>query len=257
MKYARTFGLLAAFVAASTSCNRNSGGGGGNGNTPPVVNPADPESYAPKGSTPPVVVSFNIAFAENVPLPALQAMATKFETVNESLWNATEGQIRIGRIRISDNAHPNSSSQDYKTLNLSAQDIVVWAPANFNGPGIAYVLVGAGRYGRFMGIPSSIANTTLMHELGHFLFELSWSVAPVLVDEYVEDPDDVACMMELTYNPLQWCSPPNHESQVGQPHSCWTQILIDYPDFRYMNLNIASPQSPPPIMIEYTDTPLP
>ena len=256
MKRLRTFGLLAAVAAALTACNRSSGGGSGsNGNNPPVVNPGGPESFAPKGSSPPVVVTFNIAFAENVPMPALQAMATKFETVNESLWSVTEGQIRIGRIRITDNAHPGSKSDSYNDLNLSAQDIVVWAPANFNGPGIAYVLVGAGRYGRFMGIPSSIANTTLMHELGHFLFELSWAVAPVLVDEYAEKPDDLACMMELTYTPLQWCSPGNHESQPGQPHSCWTQILIDYPDFRYMNQNVASPPTPPAPIVEYTDIP--
>jgi hypothetical protein len=181
-------------------------------------------------------------------------MAAKFETVNDSLWNVTEGQIRIGKIRITDNAHPGSKSSGYAQLNLSAQDIVVWSPSNFDGPGISYVLVGAGRFGRFMGIPSNVANTTLVHELGHFLFDLTWSVAPVLIDEYEDPPQDAACIMELTYSPLRWCSPPNHETQPGQPHSCWTQILIDYPAFTYSNQDTA-PTPPPAIDFEYTDIP--
>ena len=184
----------------------------------------------------------------------MQALAAKIETANQGLWNVTEGQIRIGRIRITDNAHPGSESMDYNSLNLSAEDIVVWSPTNFNGPGIAYVLVGAGRFGRFMGIPSNVANTTLLHELGHFLFELTWSVAPVLIDEYDEDPDDNACLMELQYTPLRWCWTDNHLTQAGQPHSCWSQILMDYPDFMYANTNVAL-STPPAPMVEYTDNP--
>lgn len=243
--------IVAALSAGLASCKD---GDDDDDDSPPSVNPGGPESYAVKGSAPPVVVTFNISFAENVPLSSLQAMATKFETANESLWNFTEGQIRIGRLRISDNSHPGSKSDQYNSLNLAAHDIVVWSPADYNGPGIAYVLVGSGRFGRFMGIPSNIANTTLCHELGHFLFELSWSVAPVLIDEYEDQPTDAACLMELTYTPLKWCSTGNHLSQAGQPHSCWTQILIDYPDFSYMGLDVTTQPVTPPI-VEFTDTP--
>lgn len=253
MKRLRAICLLAVFVAASTSCRRHHDG---DDDSPPAVNPGGPESYAPKGSNPPVVVTFNIAFAENVPIETLEAMAAKFETANESLWNMTEGQIRIGKIRLTDNAHPGSTSDQYSQLNLTAHDFVVWSPANFNGPGIAYVLVGpnSGRYGRFMGMPSNIANTTLMHELGHFLYELTWSIAPVLIDEYEDPPQDTACVMELTYTPLKWCSPLNHLDQPGQPHSCWTQILTDYPGFTYANQDVA-PAPPPPPTLEYNDVP--
>jgi hypothetical protein len=243
--------LAAVLIAGLISCNRR---GGGDGKDGPSVNPAGPESYALRGATPPVVVTFNISFAENVPLSAMQALANKFEAANDSLWNVTEGQIRIGRLRISDNSHPGSQSDQYNSLNLTSHDIVVWSPGEFNGPGIAYVLVGSGRFGRFMGIPSNVANTTLLHELGHFLFELSWSVAPVLIDEYDDAPDDPACLMELKYSPLRWCSTGNHLTQPGQPHSCWTQILSDYPDFRYLSLDVA-PSPPVAPVVEFTDIP--
>ncbi len=243
--------LILAAVAAAISCKKKSDD---DDDPPATVVPGGPESYAPTGANPPVVVTFNIVFAENVALAAMQALAAKFETANISLWDVTEGHIRIGRIRITDNAHPGSQSMDYNSLNLSAEDICVWSPANFNGPGIAFVLVGAGRFGRFMGIPSNFANTTVLHELGHFLFQLTWSVAPVLIDEYNDPPNTEACMMELNYTPLRWCWTDNHLSQAGQPHSCWTQIRIDYPNFMYANTNVA-PAPPPPIMVEYTDVP--
>ena len=242
--------LLLAAVAGSMSCNKHSS----DDDDDPAVHPGGPESYAPTGSSPPVIVTFNVAFAENVTLSAMQALAAKFETANDSLWNVTEGQVRIGRVRITDKAHMGSQSDDYNSLNLSGQDIVVWSPANFNGPGIAYVLVGVGRFGRFMGVPSDFANTTFLHELGHFLFELTWSVAPVLIDEYEDQPDDNACLMELEYAPLRWCWTDNHQAQAGQPHSCWSQILLDYPDFTYMNAN-TMPAPPPAPMFEYTDVP--
>lgn len=249
---ARRAVLIAAAiaVAASISCKKRGGGGDGS----PSVTPAGPESHVPAGSSPPVVLTVNVAFADNVTMSAMQAMAVKLETANESLWNVTEGQVRIGRLRLSDNAHPGTQSNDYNSLDLSGDDIVVWSPANFNGPGIAFVLVGVGRFNRFMGLPSNAANTTIMHEFGHFLFELSWSVAPVLIDEYEDPPTDSACMMELAYSPLRWCWTDNHLTQPGQPHSCWTQILADYPDFTYANTNTA-PAPPPAPEVEYTDAP--
>jgi hypothetical protein len=251
MKALRALGRVAVLaVAASISCGKH----GSHGDSSPLPAPGGVESYAPKGSAPPVVVTFNIVFAENVTLTAMQAIAAKFEAANNSLWNVTESQIRIGRLRISDNAHPGSNSNQYAQLTLSAEDVCVWSTGAFNGPGIAYTLVGDGRFGRFMGIPTNIQNNTLIHELGHFLFELTWSVAPVLIDEYEDPPDDPACIMELTYSPLRWCSVTNHLDQPGQPHSCWTQILADYPAFTYTNTNVAAAPPPAPD-VEYTDTP--
>lgn len=241
--------LLAAFAAA-VSCKKKDH----DDDDSPLPSPPGPESYAPTGSTPPVVVTFNIAFAENVSLAAMQALFAKIETANVSLWNVTESQIRIGHVRLTDNAHPGSQSNDYNSLDLSQDDIVVWMGANFNGPGIAYTLVGDGRFGRFMGVPSNIANTTFVHELGHFLFELTWPVAPVLIDEYDDPPNTEACIMELNYTPLRWCGSDNHLTQPGQPRSCWEQILIDYPDFSYAGTNTA-PGPPPAPTVEYTDVP--
>lgn len=242
--------LLACALALATSCNRHDGDDMGD---PPLVTPGGPQSYAAKGSKPPVVLTLNVRFANNVPLKEMQDIATVLEMANDSLWSVTEGQIRIGRLRISDNAHPGSKSMDYNNLNLSGDDIVVWSPVDFNGPGIAYVLVGAGRFGRFMGIPWNILNTTLLHEFGHMIFELTWTAGDVLIDEYAQEPDDSACLMELQYMPLRWCATDNHLTQPGQPHSCWTQILIDYPDFVFSNTHTAPPPAPP--VVEYTDTP--
>jgi len=243
--------LLFCAIALATSCDRHDDNDMGD---PPSSLPGGPESYAPKGSTPPVVLTLNVAFAENVPLSDMEKFADKLEAANESLWQVTEGQIRIGRLRIRDNAHPGSKSADYNNLNLSGNDIVVWSPANFNGPGIAYVLVGAGRFGRFMGVPDNILNTTFLHEFGHMIFQLTWTAGPVLIDEYDEEPDDSACLMELEYFPLRWCAQDNHLTQPGQPHSCWTQIQADYPDFTFTNTHTAAQPLAPPVL-EFTDTP--
>jgi hypothetical protein len=243
--------LAIAVAATALSCGKD----GGSGKSDPKVVSGGPESFAKAGSSPPVVVTFNVSFAENVNVQEMQDLAGKFETVNLSLWNVTEGQIRIGRVRMRDNAHPGSKSVQYNQLNLAEDDIVVWSSANFNGPGTAFVAVGgSGRFGRIMGIPSNIANTTWVHEMGHFLFELSWAPGPVLIDEYDESPHDVACVMELNYVPLRFCSATNHVDQPGQPHSCWTQILLDYPDFTYTNTNTA-PDPPPAPLMEFSDTP--
>jgi hypothetical protein len=130
----------------------------------------------------------------------------------------------------------------------------VWAPGDFNGPGISYVIVPGGRNGHFMGVPSNVANTTFLHEFGHFTFVLAWPPGPVLIDEYNTLPDDNACLMELTFSPLRWCWTDNHQNQASQPRSCWAQLLIDYPNFTYQNNNTASAPPPDPD-VEYTDVP--
>ena len=251
MSLARAVLLLGA-LALTSSCNR--GKDGDMGDPPTSVSPGGPESFAKKGSNPPVVLTLKVAFAENVQLSELHDFSDKLSMANDSLWQVTEGQVRIGRVRMSDNSHPGSTSNQYNSLNLSGYDMVVWSPLNHNGPGIAYVLVGAGRFGRFMGVPSNIANTTILHEFGHMIFELTWSAGEVLIDEYDNPPQDSACLMELEYNPLRWCASDNHQTQVGQPHSCWTQILADYPDFTFSNLHTTSQPVAPPVF-EYTDTP--
>ncbi|HEY3225842.1 MAG TPA: hypothetical protein VGK61_02460 [Planctomycetota bacterium] len=250
MKPRPILAVVAALAVATTlSCKRHHGGGGD-----AVVAPAVEISYAPKGSTPPVVMTLNIGMTENVALSAMQAMYAKVVTANQGLWNVTEGQVRIGRVRFMDNTHPGSKSNQYGSLDLSAVDILVWAPADFNGPGISYVIVPGGRNGHFMGLPSNVANTTFLHELGHFTFVLSWPPGPVLIDEYNTLPEDNACLMELTFSPLRWCGTDNHLSQSSQPRSCWSQILLDNPAFTYSFTNTA-PAPPPDPAVEYTDTP--
>jgi len=252
-KRALLFLALAIAVTALPSCRKRGGGDGGGG----LAQAPMPEiSFAPAGSNPPVVVTLNIGLAENRPMADLTALYQKFVTVNQSLWNVTEGQVRIGRVRIRDNSHPGTNSQDYDNANFndSTVDVVAWQPGAFNGPGIAFVALPQGRNGRFMGIPTNVANNTLLHELGHFIFELSWAPGPLLVDEYALPPDDTGCIMELSYIPLRWCFTDNHLSQSTQPHSCWTQIRADYPAFSYSNVNTTLLPLPDPV-VEYTDTP--
>jgi len=249
---ALVFGALAIAVAASLSCRKRGGHGDGDG----VVQAPAEISFAPAGSNPPVVVTLNIGISENRPMADLTALYQKFVTVNQSVWNVTEGQVRIGRVRIRDNTNPGTNSQDYDNANFSdaTVDIVAWQPADFNGPGISFVALPGGRNGRFMGIPTDVANTTLLHELGHFLFVLSWAPGPLLIDEYTSSPDDNGCIMELDYIPLRWCHTDNHLNQSSQPHSCWTQIRLDYPAFSYANFN-TTPLPPPDPDVEYTDVP--
>ncbi|MBI4566319.1 MAG: hypothetical protein HY716_16670 [Planctomycetes bacterium] len=212
------------------------------------------ESYAPVGSSPPVVITVQVGISEDVPMAQMQALYTRFVAANASLWNVTEGQVRIGHIRISDRAQPGTTSDAWEQLDLSGHDILVWPRSRWQGPGAGFVVVGAGRCGRFMGIPLDIENETLVHEFGHFLFQLSWTAGPILVDEYETEPDDSACIQELTFIPLRWCWTDNHLTQESQPRSCWEQILIDYPGFTYSSLNVAAAPPPDPT-VEYVDMP--
>ncbi len=220
----------------------------------PPAGPTVHESLAPAGTPPPILVAFNVGYSENASLAQLQALYAKFVTANQSLWNVTEGQVRIDRIRISDNKAPGSTSSQYASIDTSTVDVMVWPAASFNGPGSGYVAIPQGRNGRFMGLPDNFPNTTLVHELGHFTFVLSWAPGPLLVDEYASAPQDPACVMDLSYTPLRWCDSDNHLSQASQPTSCWQQIIADYPAFAHANTNVAPAPAPDPA-VEYTDTP--
>lgn len=247
--------LLLVLLAAAISCRKKKD----HDDAPP--GPAVYETIAPAGSAPPILFNLNVGFSENASLAQLQAIHAKFVTANQSLWNVTEGQVRINHLRIRDNAAPGSMSQQYASIDSSTLDVMVWPVANFNGPGAGYVVVvlgppppQIGRAQRFMGLPENFPNTTLIHELGHFAFQLSWGVGPLLVDEYSSAPQDVGCAMDLSFTPLRWCAADNHQAQASQPTSCWQQILIDYPSFAYAGTNTA-PSLPPDPTVEYTDVP--
>ncbi len=113
---------------------------------------------------------------------------------------------------------------------------------------------GMGRNNRIMIIPDNARTFVIIHEAGHFLFQLSWSVGPLLVDEYTDGVQDPACVMESERGPQRWCADSNHVNQQPQPHSCWRQILIDYPLFRHTGADTA-PGTPSAPKAEYNDTP--
>lgn len=228
----------------------------------------------PADKIPPIGVTWEVGFTENVTLAAMQSMFNNnFIQLNQALWDVTEGQVYVFRVVFRDVVDPGSLSEDIQTRGrVGSLDWAIYPPANWNTPALGVVYFGpvgeAGRAGRIVALPDNAGALTFLHESGHFLFNLSWSapnLVPALEDEYVYLPDDPACIMEAN-SMTRLCSggalpSANHvDPQVdsggipGQPRSCWEQILIDYPLFRYAGTNVAS-ASPPTPQVVYNDTP--
>ena len=121
-----------------------------------------------------------------------------------------------------------------------------------------------GRTDRRMDIPEDARRLTLLHEGSHFAWKLSWrgnDLPPGLDDEYNYDPPDSACIMDLQFAPIRWCSggslpSPDHVTKSGgqEATSCWEQILKDYPAYHFGGSSNAS--SPlPALSVEYNDEP--
>jgi hypothetical protein len=201
-------------------------------------------------------VTWHIGFSENVSLTQMQDFHTKLTGVNEKIYQISEGQVQIGMVKYWDNVGPGTTSQEMGSIDTSNLDCVVWPDGSWNGPGLGYVIYGPGygRVGRCIGVPEGCDQLTLVHEGSHFLWELTWSAGPGLTDEYAASPQDNACVMELTWNPLRWCASDNHLGQSTQPTSCWQQILDDYPSFSYGFNDTASGSATAP-GTEYNDSP--
>ena len=105
-----------------------------------------------------------------------------------------------------------------------------------------------------MIIPLNVSVFVALHEGSHLVFDLTWSLGPVLADEYVDGIQDDACVMESDRMPLRWCSDANHVTQSAQPHSCWRQILTDYPAFGHAGADTATDLPSVP-RVTYDDTP--
>jgi len=260
--------LAAALLLAlaPVACTGGSGGGDDGGGQQPPPNPGPTPTVTespvvPPTGNPPVGVTWNVGFADNVSIARMQGFFAALVATNNAVWNLSEGQVRIDRIRFSDAVSPGLTVSQYLSgavkPDTSGIDVLVFAPAAWDVPGLTGAVgefPGQGRTGRVMIVPEGVSNFILMHEASHLLFLLTWSVADLLVDEYNDGIQDVACVMESENLPHRWCSDANHTSQISQPHSCWRQLLQDYVSFKHTGADSA-PGFPATPKVEYNDTP--
>lgn len=218
------------------------------------------EPSVPPGSAPPVGVTWHVGFTENVPRSRMQSLFASFVAGNNAIWNVSEGQVRVARVKFYDAVAPGMKASQFffggVTADTSNIDILVFSPAAWDVPatGAVGVRPTEGRTGRLMAIHENAPTFILLHEGSHFLFLLSWNPGPLLVDEYQDGVQDPACVMEAERTPNRWCSDGNHVGQTSQPHSCWRQILFDYPRFKHAGTDTASSLPATPVA-EYHDTP--
>jgi hypothetical protein len=257
--------LLLALLCACT------GGKGGDDDEEPGGGPPNPpappsppsgsvtaQPTAPQGAAPPIGVTWHVGFTENVSRAQMQGFFASLVAANNGIWNVSEGQVRVDRIRFFDAVAPGVRASQFlfgpgggNTANI---DILVWPAAMWDVPAGGAVGEGQGRTGRLMVVPANAPTFVLMHEGSHFLFQLTWSVGGLLVDEYQDGVQDSACVMESENLPHRWCSDANHAGQSSQPHACWRQILLDYPLFTYAGHDTAASLPATPVA-EYNDTP--
>ncbi len=236
------------------------GGGGGGGGGGAASGPA----RVVPGATPVVLLTWHVGVNDNVSQAQLDALYAALVAFNDTLWNVTEGQVRIDRLVIRDAVAPGVPATSLASINTSDVDLIVFTLATWDANVDGFVNLSMGRTGRIIAVPLSPATELMIHEAGHFLWTLQWDVSgfwgealPILIDEYADDiagPDDDACIMEDTYWPLRWCSAANHAAQPSQPTSCWQQILVDYPAFSYAGTDVAATAAPAPV-VEFTNVP--
>ena len=238
--------------------------------TPPASVSATDAPSVPSGSTPPVGLVWNVGFTENVTLSEMQAQLPKFIQLSQDLWNVTEGQVFLSRVHFFDNVAPGAEASASESLQLPNLDVVIFAAAHWNvapvtGETLFFSPSGTlGRTNRRVDVPDNVNRLTLIHEASHCTWQLSWTgnnLPPGLDDEYNYFPDDPACVMDLMFLPLRWCSGgslpnPDHVTKNGGQgaQSCWEQIRKDYPAFSYSGIN-TTPSPPPALAVEFNDTP--
>ena len=135
----------------------------------------------PVGASPPYGLVWNVGFTENVPLSAMQAQLPKFIQLSQDLWNVTEGQVSLSRVRFFDNVAPGAEASSSDSLRLPNLDVVIFPAARWNvapvtGEVLFFTPSGTlGRTNRRIDVPDNAQRLTLIHEGSHFAWQLSWS----------------------------------------------------------------------------------
>lgn len=265
MQHPRWIGAMALALIVP-ACSRDKTGEEPQVQNGPVVVPRESITPSvPPGATPSISLEWVVGFTENVPLSAMEAQYARFLQISQDLWNMTEGQVCLSKVRFYDAAAPGALASESQSRRFPALDVVIYPASQWNiGPITGQVLFFSppgsfGRTDRRMDVPENAHRLTLIHEGSHFAWRLTWSgnnLPPGLDDEYAYSPDDSACVMDLMYIPLRWCAGDNHATKNGGQGatSCWGQILRDYPAFTFSG--VSSTSSPtPPLEVEYNDTP--
>lgn len=260
--------VMLALMAPACRKSSDSPSRGGSGSGPPPATSS--EAFVPPGSTPPVGLVWHIGFAENVTLAEMQNQFQKFLQLSQDLWAVTEGQVCLSQVRFFDEVAPGASPSASESLRVPNLDVVIYSSSNWDilpvaGQVLFFSPSGTlGRTDRRIDIPEDARRLTILHEGSHFAWKLSWrgnNLPPGLDDEYNYDPSDPACIMDLGFSPLRWCSggtlpAANHTTKDGgqEATSCWEQILKDYPAYHFGgSSNTSTPL--PPLAVEYNDTP--
>jgi hypothetical protein len=156
------------------------------------------------------------------------------------------------------------------SLHVPNLDVLIYASAKWDilpiaGQVIFFSPPGTlGRTDRRIDVPDDARRFTLIHEGSHFTWKLTWTgngLPPGLDDEYNFNPPDPACIMDLEFAPLRWCSggslpAPDHVTKNGGQGatSCWEQILKDYPAFTFGGTSTTA-SALPPLSVEFNDQP--
>ena len=231
------------------------------GPTPPGTTTSQPR--VARNATPPVGLTWKIGYTENVPLSTLQTIYGKVLSLNSALWDATEGQVYIYEVVITDNVGPGTTTVGWagntNSITTTDLDILIWPASSWDLAGVAAFVAYSspplyGRTGLIMALPSDATTNTWLRETGHLIWNLSWSVSFGLEDEYLDGVQDSACVMESTNTPWRFCSATNHVHQTSQPRACWAQILLDYTNFTHTDQDKAS-TSPWITKVTYNDSP--
>jgi hypothetical protein len=200
----------------------------------------------------------------------MEAQYAKFVQLSQDLWQITEGQVCLSRVRFFDAVAPGALASDSESLLVPSLDAVIYPASQWNvapvtGEVVFFSPPGTlGRTDRRIDVPENARRLTLAHEGSHFVWHLSWTgnnLPPGLDDEYVYSPADPACVMDLMFTPLRWCSggslpASNHVTKNGGQgaQSCWEQIKKDYPAFSFSGAS-ATASPTPSVAVEYNDTP--
>jgi hypothetical protein len=263
--------LVVMLVLLAPACRKESdshSNGPRGGPPPPTTSSA--EASVPPGASPPVGLVWNIGFTENVGLDEMQSQYEKFVQLSQDLWTVTEGQVCLSQVRFFDAVAPGRSPSTSESLRVPNLDVVIYSSSKWDilpvaGQVIFFSPSGTlGRTDRRIDVPEDARRLTLLHEGSHFAWKLSWrgnNLPPGLDDEYNYDPPDSACIMDLQFSPLRWCSggslpSSNHLPKNGgqEATSCWEQILKDYPGFHFGGSS-TTPTPLPPLSVEYNDDP--
>ena len=147
----------------------------GNNNPPPGPGSTTLLSVVPNNATPAGGGDVARGLHRELTLAQMQAFYATMVSVNDTIWQISEGQVRIHEIKFFDSVAPGVSASQYAFagtgIDVSNLDIVIWPPQQWDIPFGGAVSDQAGRNGRHAIMPANVSTFVATHEGGHFLFK--------------------------------------------------------------------------------------